>query len=340
MSTESKEMVLTGRGDDGNPGMALAINMSRAVSADEIGVIEARIRADAQVRATLAIARPRDLDTVRERLLKDAHRPGFADVAEYSVPRAGTKITGPSIRFVEAALSALGNNTVDTMIIREDDENRLCEVTVADNERNQVYRQAFMVKKYNERRQLPQNCKQEDIIGTRTNAEGQTLYLIKASEADVMMKQNAAASKVIRTLGLRLLPGDIKDEALDVCRETRQKQDAENPDAARRKLLDAFGKIGVSVAELKNFVGHDLATCSPVEIDGLRKIFAAIRDGEATWQDVVGVAAADAEKANDPAAKAAQSVKDKLAANKAGRTPAPSRVVVDAEPVEGNGSLV
>ena len=60
---------------------------------------EARIKA----RAAIAIGRPRDMDTVRVKLLKDCERPGFAAVARYSVPRGGKKIQGPSIRFAEAA---------------------------------------------------------------------------------------------------------------------------------------------------------------------------------------------------------------------------------------------
>ena len=104
-----------------------------------------------------------------------------------------------------------------------------------------------------------------------------------------------------------------------------------------RKLIDAFGKIGVPVAELKSFIGHDIATCSPAELDDLRRIFSAIRDGEATWQDITGVQAAEVEKANDPAAKAAQSVRDKLATNKSNRA---ASVIVDAEPADDNGALV
>jgi hypothetical protein len=43
------------------------------------------------------MARPRDLDLVRERMLRDAARPGFAEVAEYAIPRGGKTITGMMI---------------------------------------------------------------------------------------------------------------------------------------------------------------------------------------------------------------------------------------------------
>jgi hypothetical protein len=39
----------------------------------------------------------------------ECDRPRFAEVARYSKPQGSTKVTGPSIRFVEAALRCLGN---------------------------------------------------------------------------------------------------------------------------------------------------------------------------------------------------------------------------------------
>lgn len=278
------------------------------VTADQMGVIEARIRSEYQVRTALALGRPRDMDEVRQRILRDCKRPGFAAVAEYSLPRGGKSIAGPSVRFADAALSALGNIASETNVVREDDQERCCEVVVSDLERNTTLRQAFMVSKVAERRNLPPNVRNEDILGTRMNAEGQTLYIVKIGENDILMKQNSAEARIRRNLILRLLPGDIKDEALDLCRETRQKADAADPDTARKRLIDSFAGIGVKVTDLKAFVGHDLDQCTPAEIDDLRKLFAGLRNGDTTWAEITaGVEVVNAKKA-DPSAKAAASV--------------------------------
>lgn len=283
------------------------------VSADQMGVIEARIRSEYQVRTALALGRPRDMDEVRERILKDCKRPGFAAVAEYSLPRGGKAINGPSVRFADAALSALGNIAAETNVIREDETERTCEVVLTDLERNTTVRQGFIVSKISERRNLPPNVRQEDILGTRTNAEGQTLYLVKVGENDILMKQNSTEARIRRNLILRLLPGDIKDEALDMCAEVRSHKDAADPDAARKRLIDSFAGIGVKVTDLKTYLGHDIAQCSSAQLDDLRKLYAGIRNGDTTWAEIVaGLETAAAQKA-DPSSKAAEAVKAKLA---------------------------
>lgn len=290
------------------PTMAPAV-----VSADQMGVIEARIRSEYQVRTALALGRPRDMDEVRERILKDCKRPGFAAVAEYSLPRGGKAINGPSVRFADAALSALGNIAAETNVLREDETERTCEVVLTDLERNTTVRQGFIVSKISERHNLPPNARQEDIVGTRVNAEGVTLYLVKVGENDILMKQNSTEARIRRNLILRLLPGDIKDEALDMCAEVRRQKDATDPEAARKKLLDSFAAIGVNAASLKTYLGHDVNQCSPAQLDDLRKLYAGIRNGDTTWSEIVaGLETAAAQKA-DPSSKAAEAVKAKLA---------------------------
>lgn len=294
------------------------------VSADQYGYIEARIRADAQVRTALALARPRDLDVVRERMLRDAARPGFAAVATWAMPRGGKTLTGPSIRFAEAALRALGNVIVDVTILHEDDTERAGEVTVADLESNQLYRQGFTVAKTIERRKLPPGARQEDIVRARIGADGQTLYILRASDQDVLMTQNSVTSRIIRTLALRLAPGDLVEEALDACDQTRRRQDAQDPAAARKRIADAFGALGVSVGDLKVHLGHPLEQCSPAEMDALRGVYAAIKEGGTTWADVAGTRATESEAGAAPAEKAAAAVRQKLAAKKAAASTPPA----------------
>src|ERR1051325_3623418 len=69
----------------------------------------AKATADIQARWVMALRRPRNLDDVRQDIIKECKRPGFAKVAIYSVPRAGTQIKGLSIRFAEVAMRCMGN---------------------------------------------------------------------------------------------------------------------------------------------------------------------------------------------------------------------------------------
>lgn len=287
--------------------MAVGGKNSLPVQSDRYGHVEARVRAEVQARTALAVARPRDFDVARQRLLADCRRLGFAEVAEYAIPRAGTTIRGPSIRFAESLARALGNISIEVSILHEDDERRVCEVSATDLESNITYRHAFSVRKVIERRKLPPNARAEDVVGSRTGSDGQTIYLLRASEQDIAMQQAAQASRVIRGLILRLAPSDLVEEGLRVCRECLEARDREDPSATRKRLADAFLELGIHVEDLVSYLGHPLDRCTPDEIARLRGIYAALRDGATTWREVVessSVQAVTATQASSPANQA------------------------------------
>lgn len=249
-----------------------------------VSAVATQARAMVEARFVVAMNRPRDVDDFRSRLLKDCQRPGFAEVAIYSLPRGKQKIEGPSIRFLEAALRAWGNSDSMVHVIFEDDEKLLIRVTVTDLETNATYASEHRISKTMERRELRKGQK---ALGERENSYGDTVYLVPATDDDLAMKINAAASRAIRTNGLRLIPGDIVEEALDQVRATQQKKDAADPDAARKKVADAFSAIGVMPADLREYLGHPLDQCSPAELADLRAVYASVRDGAATWAELM-----------------------------------------------------
>lgn len=249
-------------------------------------VLAAQAKALVEARYTVAINRPRDLDKVRERIMANCRRIGFAEAAIYRKPIGSDKAkwpTGPSIRFAEAAIQAMGNVTVETITVYDDPEKRIVRVTVTDLEANIPYSQDVTIQKTVERKFLKQG---DTPISSRKNSRGETTYLMPATDDDILNKQNALISKAIRTLGLRLVPGDLIDEGMYVCRETQAKGDAD-PNAAKRRLLDAFAGIGVSVEQIKDYLGHNGATLNPKEREDLLAIHAAIKDGETTWNAVM-----------------------------------------------------
>lgn len=246
-----------------------------AMAAQQKAIVEARYK--------MALARPRDLDMVRQAMLKDARRPSFANVAIYHKP-VGKGIEGPSIRFVEAAIRNMTNILTETATVSEDDERRVIRVAVSDLETNTYFSQDVTVTKTVERNKLPQG---EKPIRIRTNSKGQPVFILHGTDDDILNKQNALISKAVRTLGLRLIPGDLVDEALWYVRQTMQKQDAADPDAAKNRLIDAFAQLGVAVESLKDYVGHELSALDPNELQTLRAIYSAIKDGETSWKAVM-----------------------------------------------------
>lgn len=250
--------------------------------------------AKANVLARFQIARmsPRDPSDARVKILRECDRPRFAEVAVYELPR-GTKsdgspnyITGPSIRLAEVCARAWGNITIESPITFEDDEKRILAVSVTDLETNTTYGPTgVLVEKTVERRFAPRHA--GDIVATRANAQGSMLYIIRASEADVLAKQNAIVSKTIRNLILRLVPGDIVEEAVERANEVHAKKIKEDPGAERKRVIDAFAAINVLPSQLGDYLGHQVDQSSPAEIKALRGLYAGIRDGELTIQEAI-----------------------------------------------------
>ncbi len=192
------------------------------------------------------------------------------------------------------------------------------------------------VQKTVERRQLKQGM---EVIGSRENSQGQLVYLVRATDDDLLNKQNALVSKAMRTGILRVLPSDIREEAISAARHTMDNRDAADPDAARKKLASAFAALGVAPGELKKYLGHDLATCSPAEMTDLRAVYTSLKDGEASWAEVMKQRALESEEAaaeGDGAApkSRAQAAKDAVKAKARAQQTPPDH---DAETGEVHG---
>lgn len=244
--------------------------------------VAAAAKAEIEARYVMALKRPRDLDAVRVALLKDCARPGFAERARYRKP-IGKGVEGPSIRFVEAALGRMGNVLVTSPTIYDDESKRIVRVGVTDLETNTSYSKDVTIDKTVERSKLSDG---QRPLGQRTNSQGKVTYLVAATDDDLLNKEGALISKAIRTSGLRILPSDLVEESMSHVLAALEKGARSDPDAAQKAVADAFASIGVQPGALKDYLGHDLATCSPKEIADLRAIFATIRDGETTWHEV------------------------------------------------------
>jgi len=290
--------------------LALVPPKTTAIVETAASAMASTARALIEARYTVALRFPRDIDSVRAKLLNECRRPGFADAAIYRKPigKDPTKWpTGPSIRFAESAMRIMGNLEQSASIRFDDDTRRIVEITVTDLETNSTASGSVVVVKSVERRFLPHG---ETPIGVRTNSNGDTLYIIRASDDDVLMKQNSQISKLIRTLVIRMVPADIVEECMDLARKTQNAQDAVSPDESRRRMFDKFESIGVSVVQIKAYLGHDAKVLSAKETSDMRAIYTTIKEGETTWKDIEDLstkekkASTDLEKAGampDPA---------------------------------------
>jgi len=268
------------------PGTSLAPVPERqgAIAETASVAVAAQARASVEARYLVAMKNPRSWDTVRVQLLQSCRRPGFAAGARYSKPVGGKSVVGPSIRFAEEALRAMGNCFVETMVVFDDDENRIVRVTTTDLESNLSYPQDLIVAKTVERSKVREG---QEVVGRRLNTKGQPVYIVRATEDDLLVKQAAMVSKAIRTGALRLLPSDILEEAMEVVPMTLLNEDAKDPASARKRVCDAFFTLGVEPTDLEEYLGHRLDASTPAETSLLRTIYQALKDGETTWPEVM-----------------------------------------------------
>ena len=281
------------------------------------GAMAAQVKAAEEASYIMAMRCPRDLDQVRSELLRECARPSFAEVARYRKP-IGQGIEGLSIRFVEQAMQIMGNIKSNQITVYDDDTKRIVAITVTDYEKNASHSTQITVNKTVERNNLRPG---QNAIGRRTGSNGQTVYIVQATDDDLLNKQGSLVSKAIRTNGLRLIPGWLQDEADEVLQKTARDRAAKDPDSERRKLADAFAGLNISPKDLSDYLGHDLGKVSPSELVELRAVFTTIRDGQATWSDTIEFkrgqrdeeAPATAEEAK-PVGKGSAAVKAKLAA--------------------------
>lgn len=257
---------------------------ARAVAETASTAVAVQAKAAVEARYLMAMKNPRSWDVVRVRLLEACKRPGFASSARYSKPVGGKSIVGPSIRFAEEAMRAMGNLLVETMVVFDEHQRRIVRITTTDLESNLSYPTDILIDKTVERSSVRQG---QVIVGQRLNSQGKAVYIVEATEDDLLVKQAALTSKTIRTSALRLLPSDILEDAMGEVATTLTTADAKDPTAARKRICDSFYELGVDPSDLEEYLGHKLDHTTPAELTLLRTVYQALRDGETTWPDVM-----------------------------------------------------
>lgn len=266
--------------------------------ATQNGVIEALVakaRADIEAACIMAWRRPRNVNNVRQDILEECRRPTFAKVATYSKP-IGSKFNettkkwdkqfakGLSIRFAEVAMRCMTNMSAMSETIYEDANVQMIRVTVIDYEKNSRWVKDLSLVKTVERSSLKKGQRQ---IGERINSYDKRVFIVEATESEMAVKVAAEVSKAVRTLILRIIPGNILHEAQQTIDDILAKKDAEDPAAAKNRMFDAFASIGVRPSALEQWLGHTSDSISPAEVHELRDVYNAIKEGETSWADAL-----------------------------------------------------
>lgn len=244
----------------------------------------AMARAQVEARFLIARANPRSDLEVRSRLLRACERPRFAEVAIYRKP-VSKGIEGPSIRLAEEVARCMGNIMTDVITTYEDHEKRILQVSATDLENNLTHPCTVVVTKTVERSKAD---KGQTVRRTRINSKGEPVYEVDATDDEILNKVNALVSKALRTVILRLVPGDILEDAIDAAYATRRKQTKDDPHGQLKRLCDAFEvQFRLPVGQLAIYLGHPVDASTVDEIEDLRTVYTTLKDGEATWAEVL-----------------------------------------------------
>ena len=247
---------------------------SVAAAAGAKAAIEARFHVAQLVR--------RDPVEVEKRVMDMCDDVLFADEALWSKPQGSTTIEGVSIRFAEEYVQEAGNFHVSSTVMWDDDEKRVIQVQVTDLERNNTIPVDAVVEKYVER----SDTKGREVMGSRLNARGKRIYRVRATEDEVLMKQNSMVSKAFRTGVDRLIPRNLRAKAIERIKSTIRTAAQKDMPAALKKLLAVATALEIPQDHLEDFLGHRLQTTTVEEYEKLRVLLQSVKDGELTWDAV------------------------------------------------------
>ena len=237
----------------------------------EANVEIAAAGAVAEVQAHMLMAHrvPRDERRAMDRIIQACTRPTLAQTALYSFSRGGTEITGPSIRLAEVLSQHWGNLRVgwreverrppekDPVTGRVRPGRSTVSTYCVDMETNLIDERSFQV------------------IHERTTKSG--TYRL-TDERDIYEMIANQASRRVRACILAVIPGDVIETAVEQCEQTMLAKADTTPEAVG-KLVEAFGKFGVTREQIEQRIQRRIDTIRPAQIVQLRKVWKSLDDG-------------------------------------------------------------
>lgn len=242
------------------PGLPVAIN------AGAVAIEQERAIAEAKGQMQLAKMFPRDLNAAYAELMEACKLPALANVAFYSVPQGGQKVTGPSIRLAEQLANSVGNFEWGHRELGR------VEATATSFGRSEIEVYAWDKEKNN------RSIRQITVLHVLDTKEGPRRL---RDQKDIDNKIANVASKQVRGRLLALLPKWIVEAAVEECKKTLAGNNDQPLSVRVRAMTQAFAKFGVTTDHLEKYLGHKLDETLADELVDLTGVFNAIRDGAA-----------------------------------------------------------
>lgn len=237
-----------------------------------VAVEASRAIAEAQGKLVIAKRFPRDEVQAYNRVAQACQRKGIAEKAFYSYNRGGGTVSGPTIRFAEELARCWGNIDYGIKELSQDEGKSEMQAYAWDLETNA---------------QSVQNFTNPHIREVGGKAK------VLTSQRDIYEINANMGARRLRSRILAILPTDLVDMAIAECKKTLAGNNDEPLIDRVKKMIVAFGKIGVTQEQIEKRLGRKVDTMTVDDFTDYIGIYNAIKQGEskiAEWFEAEKVA--------------------------------------------------
>lgn len=237
-----------------------------------VAIEASRAIAEAQGKLVIAKRFPRDEVQAYNRVAQACQRKGIAEKAFYSYNRGGGTVSGPTIRFAEELARCWGNIDYGIKELSQDEGKSEMQAYAWDLETNA---------------QSVQNFTNPHIREVGGKAK------ILTSQRDIYEINANMGARRLRSRILAILPTDLVDMAIAECKKTLAGNNDEPLIDRVKKMIVAFGKIGVTQEQIEKRLGRKVDTMTIDDFTDYIGIYNAIKQGEskiAEWFEAEKVA--------------------------------------------------
>jgi hypothetical protein len=237
-----------------NPNNGMAINMVVSRQSQEV-----------QGAIYMAKQFPRDSFEASNKINKMCNRMTLAKISQYTYPRGGQKVTGPSIRLAEAIAQAWGN--IDYGIIELSNSNGLSEM---------------MAYAWD----LETNVRRSMVFSVKHERDTKTAKTVLTDNRDIYELTANMGARRVRACILGVIPADVVEEALTICNKVLVDGEGKNFDDSLKNMLQVFEKSHkVTRKQIEEYIGYSIENFIAEDLVKLKGIHDAIKDGIAKRED-------------------------------------------------------
>ena len=229
-----------------------------------VAIEASRAIAEAQGKLVIAKRFPRDEVQAYNRVAQACQRKGIAEKAFYSYNRGGGTVSGPTIRFAEELARCWGNIDYGIKELSQDEGKSEMQAYAWDLETNA---------------QSVQNFTNPHIREVGGKAK------VLTSQRDIYEINANMGARRLRSRILAIIPTDLVDMAIAECKKTLAGNNDEPLIDRVKKMVVAFGKIGVTQEQIEKRLGRKVDTMTVDDFTDYIGIYNAIKQGESKIAD-------------------------------------------------------